>query len=153
MSNCPRCNMFLAPGAQFCPNCQLNLMQYSYQQQQPQNFGPPMQAGDVSETKKESAYKKILIALCFFMMGELMINHAPDWLGGWAYSLTRYLRYLVDIAWAGLPLFISIVLSKKSGVRVLLIVLSSIYAAVALWYWFYYQFMYYGWGGYDPSYY
>ena len=53
MANCPRCNMFLAPGAQFCPNCQLNLMQYSYQPQQPQNFIPPMSGGDVSETKKE----------------------------------------------------------------------------------------------------
>lgn len=153
MANCPRCNMFLAPGAQFCPNCQLNLLQFSYQQQQPQNFAPPIQGSEVGETKKELVYKKILIILCFFMMGELIINHVSDWLGDWMYSITRYLRYLIDIAWAGLPLLISLMLAKKTQVRVVLIVLSSIYAVVALYYWFYYQFMYFGWGDYDSGYY
>lgn len=146
MSNCPRCNMFLAPGAQFCPNCQLNLAQYSYQQQQAQHFAPPMQGGDAVESKKESAYKKILIVICFLLIGEIILDYAPNWFGGWLYSITKYLNYITKLAWIGLPLFISIMLSKKTQVRVLLIILSSIYAAISLYYWVYYEFIYYGWG-------
>jgi hypothetical protein len=144
MANCPRCNMFLAPGAQFCPNCQLNLMQYSYQQQQAPLFASPVQGGEVIESQKESAYKKILIAICFLLIGDLIIDYGPNILGGWFYSITRYLGYLTKLAWVGLPLFIAIVLSKKTQVRVLLIVLSSIYAAVSLYYWVMYEYMYSG---------
>ncbi len=145
--NCPRCNMFLAQGAQFCPNCQLNLAQFTYQQQQQQHFhAPPIHGGDAVETPKETLYKKILIAICFLLMGEIIVNYSPDWLGGWVYSITRYLHYLVKLAWIGLPLFIALMLPKKTQIRVLLIILSSIYAAVSLYYAVMYEFAYYGFG-------
>lgn len=141
--------MFLAPGAQFCPNCQLNLAQFAYQQQHPQ-FQPPV--GEAPESKKEKLYRKVLIAICIALFAEIIIQRMPGMFGGsMFYTLMKPFRYISELAWAGLPLFIALILPKKNGVRVLFIVLASLYAAWSLWNFVYYEFFYYNmWDdGYD----
>jgi hypothetical protein len=131
--------MYLAQGAQYCPNCQLNLAQFTYQQQ----ASPFPPVGDLPESKKEKLYRKVLIGICIAMFAEMVIHRLPDLAGGsFLYTLMKPFNYVSAIAWAGLPLFIALVLPKEFKLRTLFIVFASIYAVVSLWYWVYYQFLY-----------
>lgn len=152
MSNCPRCNMFLAPGAQVCPNCQLNLMQYSYQQQQqmPHFHTAPM--GDGAESKKEILYRKVLIAFCIFVFAEMLTQRLPELTGGFMYTMMKPFRYIGMIIWAGLPLFIALILPKRNQIRVLFIVLASIYCLISIYNFVYYEWFYYDWSDADVDY-
>lgn len=140
--SCPRCNMFLAPGAQICPNCQLNLMQMPFQQQ-PHHYVP---AGGTVETTKEKHYRKLLMIVVIMLFAELLINKIPsllsDWFGMSLYSMMRPLHWLSALAWGGLPLVIALILPKANSIRVLLIVFASIYAAWHIGSYFYYEFFY-----------
>lgn len=136
--------MYLAPGAQYCPNCQLNLAQFAYQQQAMGFQTAP--GADLPEGRKEKVYRKTLIGICIALFSDMLIRHLPDLFdGSFIYTAIKPFRYVVTIGWAGLPLLIALILPKKSPLRVLFIVLASIYALAAVWYWMYYEFFYYTW--------
>lgn len=159
--NCPRCNMYLAPGAQTCPNCNLNLQQLQFQQTH--HAGQSFQAQtatDGAESRKEKAYRKLLITVAIVLMGEFLVYRIPNWLYSWfgtsVHSLTRPIEWLLTIAWAGVPLLIALVLPKKNGARVILIVFGSIFALWRVVTFVYDEFVYNPWddgGIYPPVYY
>jgi len=128
-TNCPRCNMFLAPGAQMCPNCQLNLVQYSYQQQQPMHHHVPVQ--NPVESKKEKQYRILLTVMICVVIGQFLIYKLAgklyDWSGIEVYSWLRPFNWLNTLAWGAFPLVFALLLPKANKVRVLFIVLASIY--------------------------
>lgn len=146
--NCPRCNMYLAPGAQTCPNCQMNLQQLQFQQPQygAQSFQQTQTSPGGTESRKEKAYRKLLIAIAIVLMGEFLIYRIPGWLYNWfgtsVYSLMRPIEWILSLAWAGLPLLVALILPKTNGSRVVLIIFGSIYALVKVITFVYDQFVY-----------
>lgn len=154
VANCPRCNMYLTPGAEICPNCQLNLQHpdsYRGQFQQPQPYGAPayrqpQTSLDSPESRKEKAYKKLLVAIAIVLMGEFLVYRIPGWLYSWfgasVYSLMRPIEWVLSLAWAGLPLLVALMLPKTNGSRVVLIIFGSIYALAKLITFVYEQFVY-----------
>ena len=142
MTNCPRCNMLLAQGAQVCPNCQLNLMQYYYQQQ----FQNPGLTNTTVETTQEKKYRILLVIIAFLGISSLVTRGFPDllrdFIGVDMYTIMKPLQWIANIAWAGTPLVIALLLPKTNKIRVLLIVLGSIYALYDLYQFVYWEFMY-----------
>jgi hypothetical protein len=143
-STCPRCNMVLAPGAQLCPNCQLNLLQYAYQMQQPVHHHMP--ANVETETKQEKKYRVLLTIISLVVMSELLTYYIPSLLDDWFHfgltSVLRPLSWITTIAWAGMPLVIGIILPKRNSIRVLLIIFASIFAVWHLGHFAYYEWFY-----------
>lgn len=143
MTNCPRCNMFLAPGAQVCPNCQLNLMQFAYQQPQ---FGVPPVMGDAPETKTEKRYRLLLLILVFLVLSELITYRIPSLVGDWLhwdmYTMLKPLRWLSTIAWAAAPFTVAMLLPRKDKLKVLLIILGAVYGLWHLGSFVYYEWVY-----------
>lgn len=121
--------MFLAPGAQICPNCQLNLTQIPFQQQAPHHH---VAVHNDFESKREKSYRMLLTIFVFFLMGEFFIyrivNKLSDWFGMSLYSMLKPLNWLGILAWGGFPLVFALMLPKKGGLRIVLIVLASLYA-------------------------
>ncbi len=142
MTNCPRCNMLLAQGAQVCPNCQLNLMQYNYQKQ----FQNPGLTNTTVETTQEKKYRILLVIIAFLGISSLVTRGFPDllrdFIGVDMYTIMKPLQWIANIAWAGTPLVIALLLPKTNKIRVLLIVLGSIYALYDLYQFVYWEFMY-----------
>jgi len=124
-SNCPRCNTPVVSGSMVCPNCQLNLAQYGYQQTIHHHV--PVAA----ETPQEKKYRKLVIVLAIIALSELVVYRIPEFLGEFTGSLstvTRPLQWILELCWCGIPLAIALVLPKSNKVRVLFIVLGAIYA-------------------------
>ncbi len=142
ITNCPRCNMYLAPGAQVCPNCQLNLVHAFQQQQMPHHHIP----GAVTETKQEKNYRKLVIVIALVLLADLVVYRFPDLLEDWfglsLYSVMKPLRFLLTLGWYGIPLAIALVLPKTNKVRTLLIIFASIYAVWQIGHYVYMQWFY-----------
>lgn len=136
--------MFLAPGAQFCPNCQLNLAQFAYQQQQPQFHVPP--GGEMPETRNEKRYRILLTILVFMVLSELVTYRIPDLVGDWlgfdTYRILSPLRWLSTIAWAAAPLTVAILWPRKGTLKLMLIILGAVYGLWHLGSFVYYEWVY-----------
>lgn len=134
--------MYLAPGAQTCPNCHLDLRQMHHQQN-PYHVSP---LSVEVETGKEKLYRKLLVALVIIQMGEFAIFRLLEKLNWWAgintYWITRPLGWLSTIGWTALPLVVALIVPKSMNGRVVLIVFAVIYALWKLSSFIYEQFYY-----------
>jgi hypothetical protein len=140
--NCPRCNMYLAQGVQFCPNCQLNLNQFMYQQQQQaQNYYS--QPGTTPETPNEKRYRKLLVVFAIVLMAEFVLAQLPNAFG--FYSFSRIISLLDSLIWMAAPLTIALLLPKDWSGRNVLVTFASIYIVIRLAYMIWVYSMY---GGY-----
>lgn len=150
--NCPRCNMILAQGAQICPNCHLNLQQFTYQQQVQYAMPPPPAASTVS--RKENIYRKLLIIVVIVQMSEFLLYKIPEWLYRFWYAdvfwMYTPLKWLTMLSWSGLPLIVSLVIPKGTTGRVVLIVFASIFTLWKVGGFIYDQFTYDPWGYGNP---
>lgn len=152
LTNCPRCNMFLAPGAQECPQCRMNFAQGGYQQTQyppsPQQY-PPSQpqfqpnAPYEPETLHEKNYRKLLIGVFILIVSEFFMRYIPYWLGGGLFALTSKLLWLTTLAWAGFPLLFAFAMPKYHPSRQMMITLASIWLAIRLIAFAYMQYSYF----------
>lgn len=160
LTNCPRCNVFLAPGAQECPNCRLNFAQTTQPQYQqatqyppsPQQFPPSQQqfqqpyhqhGGNELETPQEEKYRKILVGVFILLAVDFLLRELPYWIGLYFFSLTGKLMWLTTLAWAGLPLLVALSLPKHLPSRQLMITLASIWVAVRVLSFIYVEFFAY----------
>lgn len=134
--------MYLAPGAQMCPNCQLNLTQIGFQQQMPHHHV----SGVAMETKQEKNYRKLVIVIALVILADLVVFRLPelleDWFGSGLYTIMKPLRLLLTFGWYGIPLAIGLVLPKTNKVRTLLIICASIYAVWQIGHYVYMEWFY-----------
>ncbi len=125
--NCPRCNTFLQQGVQFCPNCNYQLQQ-SY-------YAPPVVGVPESAAKKEIMYRKLLVALAFYAIGDPLfwiVMRKLQYMWGPMSWISTPVHLLSTAIFAAIPLVVGLVLPKTSGLKMLLIILGSI--------WFLYYF-------------
>ncbi|HTF02649.1 MAG TPA: zinc ribbon domain-containing protein [Bacteroidia bacterium] len=128
--NCPRCNAFVQPGASSCGNCGL-LFPGAAPQPQQTYYAPHAVQAPQAESNKEKLYRKILVAFALLLVVESLfwtltskLQYEWGWNIGW---ITSIVNLLTGIAFAGFPLVVGLVLPKTNGLRILLIILGSIW--------------------------
>lgn len=140
--------MYLAPGAQFCPNCQLQLSTY----QPVQGYAHTVAAAP-AESKKESLYRKVLIGIVIGLVGDHLLMRFQEKMYSWfemdIYAWMKPVDWIISLAFYGLPLFVALILPKGNSLRALMIIGGAIWLLYRVGAMIYDQFFY---NPYDYSY-
>ncbi|MBC7865826.1 MAG: zinc ribbon domain-containing protein [Bacteroidia bacterium] len=120
--NCPSCQAPLPPQSNYCNVC-----------------GKPLDAAFPDQIDKEKKrYRKFVLFVSFFLIGQMFlywIIDVAEYLSGHQLSLGFIIRpvsYLITICFYTIPLLSAFVFPKKSGIRVLLIIIGSVCLAIRI---------------------